>query len=106
MGMWREVELEQPIDSRGVLITGEAINSIQELKQILANDRKRDFYYCISEKMLTYALGRGIEYYDTETLDYLVNELERNDARPSALLMGIVKSVPFQKQRHPNFRPN
>ena len=94
-----------PIDSEGILITGESFSTIQELKHILATERKRDFYYCISEKLLTYALGRSTEYYDTETLDHLVNELEKNDGRPSALLMAIVKSVPFQKRRHPNFKP-
>lgn len=76
------------------------------MKHILANDRKRDFYYCMSEKLLTYALGRGTEYYDTITIDYLVNELEKNDGRPSALLMAVIKSVPFQKRRHPDFSPN
>lgn len=105
MGMWRDQELAMPIDSEGILITGESFSTIQELKHILATERKRDFYYCISEKLLTYALGRSTEYYDTETLDHLVNELEKNDGRPSALLMAIVKSVPFQKRRHPNFKP-
>ncbi|MDA1065090.1 MAG: DUF1592 domain-containing protein [Verrucomicrobia bacterium] len=106
MGMWRDQELEIPIDSEGILITGERFSSIQEMKHILANDRKRDFYYCMSEKLLTYALGRGTEYYDTITIDYLVNELEKNDGRPSALLMAVIKSVPFQKRRHPDFSPN
>jgi len=105
MGMWRDQELEMPIDSEGVLITGERFSNIQEMKHILATERKRDFYYCISEKLLTYALGRGTEYYDTETIDYLVNELEKNEGRPSALLMAIVKSAPFQKRRHPKFKP-
>lgn len=105
MGMWRDQELGLPIDSEGVLITGEDFLTIQEMKRILATDRKRDFYYCISEKLLTYALGRSTEYYDTETLDNIVNELEKADGRPSTLLMAIVKSVPFQKRRHPNFKP-
>ena len=105
MGMWRDQELAMPIDSEGILITGESFSTIQELKHILATERKSDFYYCISEKLLTYALGRSTEYYDTETLDHLVNELEKNDGRPSALLMAIVQSVPFQKRRHPNFKP-
>ncbi len=105
MGMWRDQELAMPIDSKGILITGEAFSTIQELKHILATERKRDFYYCISEKLLTYALGRSTEYYDTETLDHLVNEVEKNDGQPSALLMAIIKSVPFQKRRHPEFKP-
>ena len=106
MGMYRESELNQPIETGGVLITGETFSSVQEMKRILANERKRDFYYCISEKLLTYALGRGLEYYDTETLDFLVNTLEKNDGRPSALLKAIIKSAPFQKRRHPKYNPD
>ncbi|MCB1124108.1 MAG: DUF1585 domain-containing protein, partial [Verrucomicrobiae bacterium] len=87
------------------LITGEEFSSVQELKRILATDRRRDFYYCISEKLLTYALGRGLEYYDTETIDQLVNQLEINDGKPSALLKAIIHSVPFQKRRNPDFQP-
>ncbi|MCZ6671895.1 MAG: DUF1588 domain-containing protein, partial [Verrucomicrobia bacterium] len=105
MGIWRDAELNKPIETEGMLITGEKFSSIQEMKQILATEHKKDFYYCISEKLLTYALGRGLEYYDTETLDYLVDQLEKNEGRPSVLFMAIVKSVPFQKRRHHNYHP-
>ena len=105
MGMWRDSALGLPIDSEGVLITGEEFSSIQELKHILATERKRDFYYCISEKLLTYALGRGLHHYDTETLDHLVNQLEKSGGKPSTLLKAVIHSVPFQKRRHPNFSP-
>ncbi|MBT5901307.1 MAG: DUF1592 domain-containing protein, partial [Opitutaceae bacterium] len=72
MGIWRESELSQPIDMAGQLVTGETFDSIQEFKQVLATERLNDFYYCFSEKLLTYALGRGLEYYDVETVDQLV----------------------------------
>ena len=49
--------------------------------------------------MLTYALGRGLEYYDVETIDQIVERLKAADDRPSALIMGIVESAPFQKRR-------
>ncbi len=99
MGMWRDSELNRPIETGGHLITGESFTNIRELKHILATKHRRDFYYCLSEKMLTYALGRGIEYYDMETLDQLVAQLEASGGRYSALLKGIVNSAPFQQCR-------
>ena len=105
MGAWRTSELGQPIQTAGKLITGESFADIQELKHILTTTRRRDFYYCISEKMLTYALGRGMEYYDVETLDRLAASLEATGGKPSALLRGIVDSAPFQQRRSPNSPP-
>lgn len=100
LGMWREKERGQAIESAGKLITGEKFTNIRELKKVLANDRKTDFYRCLSEKLLTYALGRGIEHYDVETVDQIVASLEQSNGRFSSLLMGVVKSAPFQKRRN------
>jgi len=97
--MWREKERGQPVDSAGQLITGEPFTNIRELKHILATDRHLDFYRTLTEKMLIYALGRGLEYYDVETVDRIVDRLEKSDGRFSALLMGVVESTPFQKRR-------
>lgn len=105
MGIWRDSELAQTIETDGKLITGESFSSIQEMKRILANERIMDFYYCFSEKLLTYALGRGMEYYDTATVDELVGTLKRNDGRPSAIISAVINSTPFQKRRHPHFKP-
>src|SRR6185503_5020022 len=100
LGMWREKERGQPIDAAGQLITGESFNNIRELKRILKSEHHSDFYRCLTEKLLTYALGRGLEYFDVETVDRIVARLEREDGRFSALLMGIVESAPFQKRRN------
>jgi hypothetical protein len=112
MGRWRDSDMNQPIDTPGELITGEKFNNIQELKRILATEHRHDFYHCLTEKLLTYALGRGLEYYDTETLDQIVARLEETGGKPSALIAGIVNSAPFQKSRvaeselaHDNTRP-
>ena len=99
MGMWRETERKQPIDTSGQLITGETFRGVRELKRILVNDHRVDFYRCLTEKLLTYALGRGLEYYDVETVDQIVRRLESENGRFSALLHGIIESAPFQKQR-------
>lgn len=99
MGQWRESEMNQPVETSGKLITGEKFANIQELKRVLATSHRRDYFYCMSEKLLTYALGRGLDYSDTDTLDALVAKLEAADGRPSALLRGIVESAPFQQRR-------
>ena len=100
MGMWRTQELKQPIDAGGKLITGESFTSIQTLKHILATQRHHDFYHALTEKLLTYALGRGLEYYDVQTVDTIVGRMEQENGRFSALLLGIIESAPFQKSRN------
>lgn len=101
MGRWRDAEMGKPIEPDGELITGQKFSNVQELKQILLTDHREQFLHTLTEKMLTYALGRGMEYYDTETLDQLVAQVEAADARPSALIMGIIESAAFQKTRPP-----
>jgi len=99
LGRWRDKERNQPIDSAGQLITGESFTNVRELKRILVTKHYRDFYRCLSEKMLTYALGRGLDYHDVQTVDEIVARLEKENGRPSVLLMGIIESAPFQKRR-------
>jgi hypothetical protein len=100
LGMWREKERGQPIESAGKLITGESFQDIRGLKGLLANERRLDFYRCLTEKLLTYALGRGLEDYDTHTVDAIVERLDQEQGRSSALLLGIIESAPFQKRRN------
>jgi hypothetical protein len=99
LGMWRESERKQTIEASGELITGEKFKSVAELKQTLVKDHRQEFYNTLASKLLTYATGRGTEYYDTETLDQIVAALNANDGKFSTLLMGVVESAPFQKMR-------
>jgi mannose-6-phosphate isomerase class I len=99
MGMFRDQERGQTIEAGGQLITGEKFANIQELKHILANQHRADFYRCLTEKLLTYALGRGLEDYDVETVDRIVERMEKQDGRFSALLLGVIESAPFEKRR-------
>ena len=99
MGQWRTTEVGQPVQPAGKLATGETFADIRELKHLLATAHRREFYFCLAEKLLTYALGRGLDYYDTVTLDQLVARLEQTGGKPSALLHGIVNSAPFQQRR-------
>lgn len=99
LGLWRETQRGEPIDAAGKLITGETFSNIQELKHVLATNHREDFYRTLTTKLLTYALGRGLEYYDVETVDQIVDQLKKDNGHFSALLTGIIESTPFQKSR-------
>jgi len=100
LGMWREEEKKQPIDASGKLITGEGFRDVRDLKKILKERHAGEFYCCVTEKMLTYALGRGLEPADEHTLDLIVRQLAESDGKFSALIQGVIESAPFQKQRN------
>lgn len=99
LGVWRDSEFNQPIDPSGKLISGETFAGIRELKDILVTSRRADFYHCLSEKLLTYALGRGMEYSDTTLLDDLVQRLDQSGGKMSTLLKGVIESAAFQQRR-------
>lgn len=99
LGQWRDREDGQTIDSAGQLVTGEKFSNVMELKKILASSRKQDFYRCLTEKMLTYAIGRGVEYYDAPTVNSIMSQLSKEGGGMKDLIYAIVESVPFQKRR-------
>lgn len=99
LGMWREEEHGRPIDASGKLLTGEEFRGIRDLKRIIREQHRLDFYRCLTEKLLTYALGRGLEYYDEVTVDRIVEQLDREGGKFSALVIAIVESAPFQRMR-------
>ena len=94
-GAWREKEGQFPIDSSGKLPGGAPFNGPAELKQVLASQRDL-FVRNVTEKMLTYALGRGLESYDAPAVDHIMKDVASNQYRFSSLVSGIVKSEPFQ----------
>ena len=100
MGMWRDEEAKQTIAASGQLVTGEKFADVRALKHLLTHERQLDFYRCLTEKLLTYALGRGLEYYDVHTVDQIVESLVRENGRFSVLLAGVINSTPFQKVRN------
>lgn len=99
LGRWRKDDAGQPIDTAGKLITGESFANVRELSRVIATARRNDFYTCLTEKMLTYALGRGVEYYDAPAIDKLVQLLQSDEGRIRSLIYGIVESAPFQLRR-------
>lgn len=94
-GVWREKDGQAAIDASGVLPDGRTFDGPGGLKQLL-KERKTLFVRCVVEKMLTYATGRGLEYYDRRAVDKIMAVLAKDDYRFSTLLAEIVKSDPFQ----------
>jgi mono/diheme cytochrome c family protein len=99
LGRYRDKERSEPIDASGKLISGESFGEIKELKKVLVEKHRREFYRCLTEKLLTYALGRGLEAYDVQAVDLIVERIEAEDGRASALIAGVIESAPFQKRR-------
>lgn len=98
IGSWRAQDGQQPIDSSGTLPDGRSFKGARELKVILQADRNA-FAECLTEKLLTYALGRGLERYDKPTIKKIAGNVAASDYRFSSLVLEIVNSMPFQKRR-------
>jgi hypothetical protein len=98
IGRWRDNEDGHPIDTTGTLLTGDAVTGVQSLRAVLGS-RQEQFYRTLTRKLLTFALGRGLEPHDECTVDRLVGDLVAGDGRLSTLLVGIAQSPPFQERR-------
>ena len=100
VGGWRDKDGGADVDSSGTLPSGESFRGPGELKTIL-KAHTQQFTRCLTEKMLTYALGRGLEEHDRCAVDQIIKNVEADRYRFSTLVLGIVKSDPFQKRRTP-----
>jgi len=98
IGAWRAQDETGAIDTMGQLVSGEKFKGPAELRTILLTKKRGDFLRCASEKMLTYALGRGLEFYDRLAIEKVSHSLEK-DPSFSNLILGVVNSVPFQMRR-------
>jgi mono/diheme cytochrome c family protein len=101
IGAWRGKDGAAPVDAAGELATGEKFADAAALSEILARTRADDFRRCLAEKMLTYALGRGVEYYDRPAVNTIVEKLRAGGDRFSALMLAVAESFPFQHRRAP-----
>ena len=98
IGQTREKDGKFPIDDRATLPDGTTFVGAPGLKKLLTNDRREQFVTCFAEKMLTYALGRGLEYYDNCAVKEIAGKLPKNDYRFGELIIAIVESEPFLKR--------
>ncbi|HSI06944.1 MAG TPA: DUF1592 domain-containing protein [Rariglobus sp.] len=99
LGRRRESDGGQPIDSAGKLTTGEAVNSPVSLSTVLATARSGEFHRNFARTLLTYALGRGLDYYDRPTIDRIVTTAAARGHTLPAYIDAVVASIAFQNQR-------
>jgi hypothetical protein len=95
VGAWRTQEAGAPIDASSRLADGRAVNGVGELRAALAA-RPEAFVQTLTEKLMTYALGRGLQHYDMPVVRAIVRDAKGKNYSFSAVVMGIVRSVPFQ----------
>jgi len=99
VGQWRTVsESGDKIDASGVLADGTKVSGVADLRAALLS-RPNVFAGTMTEKLLTYALGRGLEYYDMPAVRAVTHQAAQNHYRFSSLILGIVESTPFQMRR-------
>jgi hypothetical protein len=99
IGRWRDKIGEHAVDASGVLPGGQKFDGPRQLRSVLLN-RKEEVVRNVTQKMLAYALGRGLEYYDAPTVNRIVKALTKADYRSSVLITEIVKSFPFEYRRN------
>jgi len=98
VGAFRAKDGGAVIDTSGELPDGQKFNGPAELRKILLG-KKDLFAKCLAEKMLTYALGRGLEFYDKRAVDKITGEVAKNEYKLSTLVSAIVRSDPFTMRR-------
>ncbi|HVY92332.1 MAG TPA: DUF1588 domain-containing protein, partial [Bryobacteraceae bacterium] len=100
IGKWRVLdETGAKIDSSGTLPGGVAFNGPAGLSKLLVTDKKMEFVNTFTTKLMTYALGRGVESYDEPVIRSITRDAAKDDFRMSSLIMGIIHSAPFQMRK-------
>lgn len=98
IGKWRTMDGKFPIDSEGTLPDGRSFRTPAEMRAVLL-DSLPQFARCLTEKMMTYALGRGMQPYDNRSLDQIDRAFAADGYRFQTLIFEIVRSLPFQSRR-------
>jgi hypothetical protein len=98
VGRWRIMEEGEPIDNSGGLPDGKTFDGVSGLERGLM-ERPEIFVTTLTEKLLTYALGRGVEYYDEPAVRKIVQDAQKKDFRFSSIIVGIANSTPFKMRK-------
>ena len=98
VGKWRTMDGKFPVDVSGTLPNGKSFQTAPELRSLLKADLD-EFSRALTQKMLTYSLGRGLERFDRKTIDSITAKLAENEFRFQTIIYEIVKSLPFQQRR-------
>jgi len=96
VGKWRDEDAAGRIDASGRLPDGSEFNGPAGLTQLMATKYREDFVRTVTEKLMTYALGRGVEYYDMPAVRQILRDAGPGDYKWSSIVVGIAKSLPFQ----------
>jgi hypothetical protein len=99
IGRWRDQEKNHPIDATGTLVRGQQFKDLAELRTLLARDMADDFTRNLSENLLTYALGRGLDYSDKPAVQEVVRRTKSAGYKFQDMILAICESLPFQKMR-------
>lgn len=100
VGRWRDKEKGTPINAAGTLVTGQSFAGPADLMKIISSDNRHAFHKAVSEKLLTYALGRGVEWYDRPAIASIVKKTDTANGKFVPLIEAVVTSVPFQYRRN------
>ena len=98
VGRWRTVDANMPIDASATLFDGSSISGVAGLQAAILKNPDL-FVSTLAEKLLTFATGRGVAYYDAPAVRKIVREAGADDFRFSSLVMGIVNSTPFRMRK-------
>ena len=99
IGQWRDMDSNSPVDASGQFPNGMKFKDAAEFRQGILTGYRSEFLSTLTRKLTTYGLGRGVEYYDMPAVRKIVKDAAANDYRWSSIVMGIVKSLPFQMRR-------
>ncbi|MEM8666460.1 MAG: DUF1592 domain-containing protein [Planctomycetota bacterium] len=98
VGRYRSKDGGNPVDATGEMPDGTKFDGVEDLRKILATEKREQFVRCFTEKLLIYATGRGTEYYDKCAIDEVVAMSAKHDYQFAYVIAGIIESDPFQKQ--------
>jgi hypothetical protein len=96
VGKWRTMDANAPIDASGTLPDGAGFRGPAELRRVLLDRRREQFVWTVTDRLLTYALGRGLEPYDAPVIRSIMREAAPGGYKLSSLILGVSTSIPFQ----------
>ena len=99
VGRWRTEDHKKPVDTTGQWIRGQQFKDMKEFREIMVRDLKDDFVRCLTENLLTYALGRGLEYNDRPAVQEVVRKTAAAGYRFQDMIIAVCEAVPFQRVR-------
>ena len=99
IGRWRTEDNRKPVDTTGQWIRGQQFKNMTEFREIMVRDLKDDFVRCLAENLLTYALGRGLEYNDRPAVQEVVRKAAASGYRFQDMIIAVCETVPFQRTR-------